>query len=761
MKVCLAACVLLMSAVAEAGEVSGKVVSVNRGEALRQVQVTVLELKRSANTGDDGTFAISEIPPGSYTLRVTAVGYRLVTTPFTMASAEDTKEFSITLAPDNFRRTEVVDVKGDIFQVENPAIPGQMVLNAAELKEASTVLGNDPFRAVQAMPGVSPSQNNDLLAEFSLFGAPFSAIGVYFDDVVVRAPFHTLPDFTDGASLSILSSETVEAVNLMPVAYPESFGEGTGGALQMRTREGSRGRPLTTFAPGLADTELTVEGGLGKARKGSWLLSGRKSYIGYLVHRTGIDTSDIELQDGSLKLEYDLTPHHNVSFYALSGHTDLNRHDAIPRADLLGSGDNQFDLSRVGWKYVVSAKLLLETHAAYLDERFEELNPFGQLLGNEYYGEWLGGTKATWNWRSDQVLEAGYTARRLRDGGTNNFFNSDGTSEGAQRFDLTGLRQTGYVQQTSGFLHARLHVMAGLRWDHVDQVDANPLSPQVSVGLQAGPKTQLQFGFGRYTQYPDFTELAQTCDVFPQIGSFVRPAVMVTNSNHFTAAVEQRLGENIRARVQAFERTDHTQFGSRTVSPGSCAPVTEDPVVARALDPFEPRTRARGLEFLVQRRSANRLSGWISYTLDVARQTSRPDPASPVLTAPTLTDQRHTLNLFATYRLRPTVNLSGKFLYGSGFPFPSTVTTIVGHTVVTVAVNPTSLPAYQRLDIRMDKSWAFARWKMTLHAEGLNMTNHNNPRLIGSVFDVTQNRFVPLLEKGFPILPTTGLTFEF
>jgi hypothetical protein len=637
-----------------------------------------------------------------------------------------------------------------------------MVLNAAELKEASTVLGNDPFRAVQALPGVSPSQNNDLLAEFSLFGSPFSAVGVYFDDVVVRAPFHTLPDFTDGASLSVLSSETVEAINLMPVAYPQSFGEGIGGALQLRTREGGRTRPLFTFSPGLADSELTAEGGLGRAGKGSWLVSGRKSYIGYLIHRAGIDTSDIELQDGSLKLEYDLTAHHSVSFYALSGHTDVKRNDATPQANVLGSGNNQFDLSRAGWRYMVSPKLLVETHAAYLDQRFEELNPFGQLLGTEYYGEWLGGTQATWNWSSNQVLEAGYTARRLRDGGTNVSLNSDATLSSVDRFDLTGLRQTGYVQQTSNFLRARLHVMAGLRWDHLDQVDAHPLSPQASVGFQVRPGTQLQFGFGRYTQYPDITFLAQTCEQIPELGAFIRPSVMMTHSNHFTAAVEQRFGENIRARVQAFERTDHTQFGGSKVSPpGSCGPVTEDPVLTQSLDPFGPRTRARGLEFLVQRRSANRLSGWISYTLDVARQTFQPDPSSPVLTAPTLGDQKHTLNLFANYRLRPTVNLSGKFLYGSGFPFPSTIQTVVNHTVVTLALNPTSLPPYQRLDIRMDKSWAFARWKMTLHAEGLNMTNHNNPRLIGSIFDFTQQRVVPLLEKGLPILPTAGLTFEF
>src|SRR6185437_7172409 len=233
MKWLLAAVSVLASLEAHAADIRGKVISLTRNEPLGQVQVTVLELKRSIVTAHDGTFELKSIPAGKYTLRVSAVGFRLVTASFQITGDNEDKEFSITMAP-------------DIFQVENPAIPGQMVLNASELQQTGTVLANDPFRSVQAMPGVSATQNNDLLDEFSLLGAPFSSIGVYFDDVLVRTPFHTLPDFTDGASLSMLSGESVEEVNLMPVAYPVSFADGIGGAVQMRTREGSRTRPLIT-----------------------------------------------------------------------------------------------------------------------------------------------------------------------------------------------------------------------------------------------------------------------------------------------------------------------------------------------------------------------------------------------------------------------------------------------------------------------------------------------------------------------------------
>lgn len=121
----------------------------------------------------------------------------------------------------------------------------------------------------------------------------------------------------------------------------------------------------------------------------------------------------------------------------------------------------------------------------------------------------------------------------------------------------------------------------------------------------------------------------------------------------------------------------------------------------------------------------------------------------------------HTVNAFANYRLTPSVNLSAKFLYGSGFPFlENQVTLSTGNTLV-ASITPIPFPAYQRLDIRIDKAWTFEHWKMTLHVEGLNMTNHDNPQVIGSVFDPATGLLRPEFGKGLPILPTAGLVFEF
>jgi hypothetical protein len=60
-----------------------------------------------------------------------------------------------------------------------------------------------------------------------------------------------------------------------------------------------------------------------------------------------------------------------------------------------------------------------------------------------------------------------------------------------------------------------------------------------------------------------------------------------------------------------------------------------------------------------------------------------------------------------------------------------------------------------------DKAWAFSRWKMTLYAEGLNLTNHDNRRILNTTFNFSTGQPVPMVERGLPITPTAGLVFEF
>ena len=755
----LAVFVLLVAAAVQAAEIRGKVTNALGGEALGRVEVVVLETKVSTTTSITGEFGIPNLAPGSYTLRLNAVGYRLLTIPFTLATAADVKEFSITMVPDNFHHTDKVEVHGDVFQAADSPATVETNITASEIRETSTVFADDPFRAVQALPGVSAEGNNEFFAEFSVMGAPFSTVGVYIDDVLVPSPFHEIGNFAEGASLGVLTSEAVEEMKLMPAAYPEKFGDSAGAALDIRTREGSRGAPLFRLSAGIAASEFLAEGGLGSARRGSWLVSARKSYINYLVKNRVQNAADVGFYDGDAKLSYDLTPRQSVNLFATSGHTDMNDSSATG-ANGFGSGKSNFALARMGWRWSVTPHLLVDARGAYLREPDQLFNTAHQLVNSTYHAEWVGGTGLTWAWSQNGVLEAGWTERQLRDRSYDAFYPTSGPPQVNSQAE-TGLRHSGYVQQASSLLRGRVHVLGGVRWDSLHLIGVHPFSPQISMAVRATSSTELQFAAGRYQQ---FTQPIQFEDICPGFG------FMPEKSDHYTAGIEQRLGENTRVRLQAFDRQDSFSMGLGSLRPmisNSCPSLKPIPNGT-----FE-REYSRGVQLILQRRSANRLSGWLGYTL--ARSEARQYmvqyrfPSGTVLNLfpydtpyySTLADQRHSLNLFAMYRLKPTLNLSGKFLFGSGFPVTSGVFILVGGSYQQVGTQTLRFP-YQRLDIRADKDWAFQRWKLTLYGELLNLTNHYNGRdVYASGVDPNTGQAQVKTLQGLPITPTVGVAFQF
>jgi len=730
---------LLSSSFLNAAEIRGKVVSVDRGEPLARVQVAVLvEAQREAAatgvTTKDGSFVIKGLAPGHYTLRLNAVGYRLITVEFSLAADEAAKEFDITLVPDNFRRTEKVEVKGDIFQgPDSPAI-NEINLTSSEIRETSTVLADDPFRAIQTLPGVSASGNNDFFAQSSVMGASFDSTSIYIDGILVPSPFHGT-NITEGATLSILTGDTLEDIKLLPAAYPEKYGDAVGAALDLQTRDGSRTAPIFRASIGLADTELLGEGELGKSRKGSWLASARKSYLGYLTRSRLHDTSaDVSFYDGSLKFIYDLRPNQTLSFYGVGGHTLyelVNPHFNLTPNNFK-RGTNDFMMGRVGWRWTVNPHLLVDTRVAYLQSPESVSNLYRQSLENDHHAEWVVGNSLVWSWQKDHVLEGGWIARRVTNSGVRTSYNPDDTVEGHGYIRGVGWKNDGYVQEASSFFGNRLHVVGGLRLDTAEQFDIHPVSPQLSASLQVASATQLQFGVGRYNQF-DFPASPPL-----QYKGCTSSAEFLQTANHFTAGVEQRIGESARLKITLFDRQD-----DHSVDFSGYNQVTKTCDSSRGFQNYD-RDYSRGAQIVLQSRTANRLSGWIGYTLTYARQNS---VYSHNPFYPTLDDQRHTVNVFASYRISPTVHLSGKWLFGSGFPVPSNN-------------NAIREGDYQRLDVRAEKDWAFTRWKLALYGEVLNLTNHNNPRY----FYTAQNpdgTFNVVTGQGLPIVPTAGVAFEF
>ena len=749
-----------LSVASPAAEIRGKVTNAVGGEALGQVEVSVLGTKLRTNTSASGEFTISGLAAGSYILRLDAVGYRLVTIPYRLAAVSEIKEFSITMAPDNFHHADQVEVRGDLFQVSDSPSTAEMNLTSSEIRGTSTVFADDPFRSVQTLPGVSAEGNNEFFAEFSVTGAAFSNVGVYIDDVVVLNPFHEIGNFSEGASLGVLTSEVVEEMKLLPAAFPERYGDADGAALDIHTRDGSRRAPLFRISAGMAATEILGEGWFSSSRKGSWLASARKSYINYLVHGRIQGAADVGFEDADVKLSYDLTPRQNLNLFATDGHTNMSMNDqpALSSAQYAG-GKSDFTLLRAGWRWALGPQLLIDTRAAYVREPDQLFNNMHDLLTQTDHREWVGAGGLSWAWAPDQVLQAGLSERRIRDSEYQVSVTETGNLMPYSYFG-NGLRQSAYAQQAFSLLHGRITALGSLRWERFQHYLPQRFSPQLSFSIRAAHATELQFGMGRYAQYSNSA-------LGPPPGACLLFGPLPAKSEHYSAAVEQRLGENTRVRLEAFQRKNFLVIGE--TPPGQ---LTSDPcpVLEAALGATYQRDYSHGVQLILQRRSANRLFGWVGYTLlkAQARQYSVSLPGLQFFAAgdfyySTLEDQRHTLNAFGSYRLRPTLNLSGKFLFGSGYPIPSGTYVQVGNgQFIATGINTTRLGAYQRLDIRADKDWAFQQWKLTLYGEVLNLTNHYNGRFAyESGIDPKTGKVLVKTLEGLPITPTVGMAAQF
>jgi hypothetical protein len=752
---------------AETGEIRGQVVSSRDKEPLSLVQVQLQPAGATADTststpfraitGQDGTFSITGVPPGNYVLQTTTVGYYLVRQEFTLAAGES-KNFDVALTSSMEQRKDTVEVSAGAFGVVPETSAAAITLEGEERKNLASVLADDPLRAVQSLPGVT--SNNDFSSEFSLRGSGFDRIGLYLDGILLHAPFHTTDGQADNGSLTIFNGDTTDDMTLYEGAWPVRYSDRTAGILAVDTREGNREGLQGRLSASASNAGALFEGPLGKNHRGSWLVAFRKSYLQYILNR--IDFGDqapmsFGFTDGQARLTYDLTSKHTISLSDVEGASGVDRtsfRSELGVNSVLTSAF-RFSLLNFGSRYAPNQRVLITNHLAWSRERGDVNNRDNALLSNQAYGEWTwrGDVSITWASRKPgkNTLDFGGLFRRLRqDGLSNQFVFTPVQTPSLDVFRGTGQRAGGYVQQSYGFAGDRIHLTAGLRRDEFSVSPVGVTSPYGSASFTASKKTHVQLDWGQYAQFPELNQIFST---------FTHIALLPERATHYEAAVEQSLDERTRVRLEFYDRQDRDLIARPLLDPrillagGSIFNAAPNAPWRNS-----QRGYSRGAQIFVQRRSANGFTGWISYAYGHA-EISDGDLG---VRYPSDYDQRHTFNAYVSRRLRPTVNVSARFTYGSGMPLPGFYR--LDGTAYFLSANRNGLraPNYERTDLRLNKAYVHKRSKATLFAEVINLTNHNNRDFDSAgPYDGTTGRTFPNFFSMFPILPSAGVVYEF
>ena len=267
--------------------------------------------------------------------------------------------------------------------------------------------------------------------------------------------------------------------------------------------------------------------------------------------------------------------------------------------------------------------------------------------------------------------------------------------------------------------------------------------------LHLRPGHPASLAFGEHAQFPSFLQLH---------GEHGNAELRAERSRHLAAALERDLGGRTRLRLEAYDQDE---------SGGLFTPAAEWRIAGgriRAPDPAPPfdnalQGRSRGVEVMLQRRSANGLSGWLAYALRPRAGARR---APPVCASTPTSTSATPLTGYGSVRVSETLNLSAKFRYGSGFPIAGYFRHAAdGGFALSDERNTVRAGVYSRLDLRANKTWIFRSWKLTVFGELLNALGHTNRRYSGFDLDRRTGRVFIESDTLFPRLPSLGVTADF
>jgi len=727
---------------------AGAVVDGRTSAPLEKVLVVVEDTGQSAQTGADGRFAIPGVVAGPHHLYVSVVGYALLRREVTIGPDPSSRDVLLRLSEGTTAYSETVTVTPDAFRATTDAVPSSAILGSADLMNLRGVLADDPLRAVQVLPGVATG--DDLRSEFTVRGSDFRHITFTLDGFATPYLLHTVRGVEDRGptgSVAMINSDVIDEVTLLNGGYPQRYSGHTGSEVDFRLRDGSRERRTLHVAVSGTNAGAVAEGPIGGARRGSWLVSARQSYLDLIVHRITDSSASFGFTDAQGRVAYDLSPRHRVDLTVLAGRSRFENDPIARDIDDLHAGLNASVVGVAGWRFT-TPRLVLSQRLLAADNRFHNENSDGVELDK--------GRDRQFAWRGDVTAPL---ASSLEIGGGGEVERRDDSRVrrrlAPNRVDLVQLDDySGDALLAGAYVSARwkphpsITIAPGVRADRWTLTEQSTTSPWIQTEWRPSRGPTVRASAGRYQQFADFENVLGVSG-----GVDLQPE----RAGQYDLGLEQRIGHGLRVTATLYDREEHEMLrrpgletrlvGTRVVR-GSAAARYDN-----RLEGF-----ARGVELMLQRTASGRgVSGWLSYAYGRNRY-------HDVVNGESFWgdfDQRHTLNAWASYRHSDRASFVGKLRMGSNFPIPGYYAESDGAYRITDVRNTTRLPLYSRLDLRANRTFNWSRRRLTLFAEVINVLNRDNLRFGPPRVSVITGQTTRPFDTMIPIVPSVGVLIEF
>jgi hypothetical protein len=230
-----------------------------QGGAVADAQVTLINqgtgISRSTVTSDQGFYRISELPPGRYTVRVEATGFKSSISKDVEVKAEEPRGFDVTVEVGAVNEQVTVSASAESLHTEN-ANTGTTI--SADQIERLPQFGRDPYELLRLTPGVFGDSSrganggaNNLPNSTGPGGSNASIFQVENSvQVVASGQRQDTNNFTiDGVSVNSLqyggsavitpNQESVQEITVLSNTYSAEDGRTSGAQVKVVTKSGT------------------------------------------------------------------------------------------------------------------------------------------------------------------------------------------------------------------------------------------------------------------------------------------------------------------------------------------------------------------------------------------------------------------------------------------------------------------------------------------------------------------------------------------
>jgi len=212
------------------GSISGTVEDPS-GAAVPSAKVTLIDtetrVERTTTLNDHGDFVFNSVPPGEYTIKIEASGFKAFLIPSINLTASEKLPLPKTVLQVGATQ-ETVIVKADAAVVQTASAERSSVINSSQMDDLM-INGRTALSVVALVPGVVANGAN-----YNVSGLRLGQINITSDGINIVEPG------SEYQTNTTVAMDAVAEVKVLTSNYQAEFGRKAGGSVQMVTKSGAR-----------------------------------------------------------------------------------------------------------------------------------------------------------------------------------------------------------------------------------------------------------------------------------------------------------------------------------------------------------------------------------------------------------------------------------------------------------------------------------------------------------------------------------------